>query len=165
LDDWCQLRHDADTNSYPDTNTDSNADADSNANANANAHPNADTVVVCHLGGRRDLHRRTGGQLPGRVVHGAGNAHRIRGYQLESKRFANLVVYRRQLHDSNADANANTNTDANTDANANANANAYTDANTDTNTNAWPGQARAGRLLAQLHQPGWPDVPDQPGQQ
>ncbi len=67
----------------------------------------------------------------------------------------------------NADSNSNAYPDANADSNADSDANAYSDTNPDSNAHAYPhrpGETRADRLLAQLHQPQRRHLPDQPGQ-
>jgi hypothetical protein len=134
---------------HPDTNADADADTNTNTNTNPDANTDTDTnaypdAFVRHLGRRRDLHGRQSGELSRPVVHRTGNAHGLRGHQLESEGFANAVGHGWQLQHANANANADTYADADTYPNADANANAYpdtyanADANADTDTNRRP---------------------------
>ena len=73
-------------------------------------------------------------------------------------------------HDTNtysnaySDTNTNTNTNTNTysDTYSNTDADAYSNTNAYSNTDRRIAQARAHRLLAQLHQSSWCDISDQP---
>jgi hypothetical protein len=76
-----------------------------------------------------------------------------------------LELYAYADTDSHADADANTNADSHADADPNADADSDSDSDANSDADARFREARIGRLLAQLHQPGGSDVPVGAGEQ
>jgi hypothetical protein len=133
---------------YTDTNADSdsytNADPDSDTNTYANSHPNADSNSrMRDLGGRRNLHCRTGCSVQRHDLHGFGQPNGHCRYRLESYR-RQFVQGGRHMRHADAYSNAYSNADTDTDTDTDANTHTYSDTYPDSGQRF--ADSRAGRL-------------------